>query len=97
MLLRLNYLGTTERNDFFRHMMPDISVLPERPSFDGKGTDSIEYAWFVWGPEGTRKRRQGHIQVLDSTPLEIRKAQKPLDLRLPSEDLNGSDQILLPA
>jgi len=97
MLLRLNYLGTTERSEFFKYMMPDISVIPERPSFDGKGTDSIEYAWFVWGPEGQRKRRMGYIQVLDSTPLEIRKAQKPLDLRLPEEELNHTNQILLPA
>jgi hypothetical protein len=87
MLLRLNYLGTTERNPFFQEMMPDILVLPERPSFDGKGTDSIEYAWFVWMPEGLRIRRMGYTQVLDSTPLAVRKAQKPLDLRLPQGEL----------
>jgi hypothetical protein len=83
MLLRLNYVGSDVRNEFFQTMMPDVYVLPERPSFDGKGTDSIEYAWFVWGPEGMRRRDKGYMQVLNGTPLEIRKAQKPLDLRLP--------------
>jgi hypothetical protein len=29
-------------------------------------TDSIEYAWFVWGPERNRKR--GAIEVLEHTP-----------------------------
>ena len=33
-------------------------------------TDSIEYAWFVWGPE--RERRQGIIEVLNHTPEENR-------------------------
>lgn len=83
MLLRLNYVGTKDRNEFFQTLMPDVYVLPERPSFDGKGTDSIEYAWMVWGPEGMRNRDKGYVQVLDSTSLAVRKAQKPLDLRLP--------------
>lgn len=34
-----------------RSHTPDIYVLPNRPSFSGKGTDSIEYAWFVWRKE----------------------------------------------
>lgn len=86
MLLRLNYLGTTDRNEFFQTRMPDIYVIPERPSFDGKGTDSIEYAWFVWGPGALdRVRTEGKVSVLNTTPLEIRNAQKPLDLRLPED------------
>lgn len=76
MLLRLNYLGTTERNAFFKTMMPDIYVIPERPSFDGKGTDSIEYAFFLWGPEGLRNRSKGCIELLNTTPLAIRKDHK---------------------
>jgi hypothetical protein len=34
-------------------------------------TDSIEYAWFHWGPERGRKR--GMIEVLEHTPEEQRK------------------------
>ena len=85
MLLRLNYLGTTDRNEFFQNHMPDIYVIPERPSFDGKGTDSIEYAWFHWAPEAVEGRTSGQVRVLNTTPLDIRNAQKPLDLRLPPE------------
>lgn len=49
-LLRLNFLGSAKRVPFFRVHKPDIYVLGgERPSFDGNGTDSTEYAWFVWG------------------------------------------------
>jgi hypothetical protein len=33
-------------------------------------TDSIEYGWFVWGPERNRKR--GIIEVLDHTPSDKR-------------------------
>lgn len=106
-LLRLNFLGTEDRNEFFKNNMPDIYVIPDRVSFaksiscmkNKKGctfakivslharippacplcgsklrvstTDSIEYAWFVWGPE--RGRKAGQIHVLDHTPLEERK------------------------
>lgn len=104
-LLRLNFLGTEERNEFFKSNMPDVYVIPDRVSFAQSVTctssvclfakmyplhvkaprkcpkcgaktrvssaDSIEYAWFVWGPE--RGRRKGSIEVLDHTPLEQRR------------------------
>jgi len=106
-LLRLNFLGTEDRNEFFRGNMPDVYVIPDRVSFaksiscmrNKRGctfakivaltarvpkacpkcgsklrvssTDSIEYAWYVWGPE--RGRKAGKIQVLEHTPLDIRK------------------------
>jgi len=85
MLLRLNYMGSAERTPFFKEMMPDLYVIPERPSFDGEGTDSIEYAWFVWMEPELRKRSRGSIEVLDNTPIKVRKAFKPLDFRLPEE------------
>ena len=50
MLLRLNFLGSVKRQEFFKTHMPEaIYVHPRRLSFtsDGK-TDSIEYAHFVW-------------------------------------------------
>ena len=54
MLLRLNFLETKARKEFFDHYMPEyIYVHHKRISFtkDG-GTDSTAYAHFVW--------RKGH-------------------------------------
>jgi len=49
MLLRLNFLGSQKRKTFWeQHPVTQLYVLSQRPSFTGKGTDSIEYAWFVW-------------------------------------------------
>jgi hypothetical protein len=66
MLLRLNFLGSGKRAAFFAREMPDIYVLPDRPSFTGRGTDATEYGWFVWTPE--RGRRAGKVEVLAETP-----------------------------
>ncbi|MFA7248074.1 MAG: hypothetical protein WC273_00400 [Dehalococcoidia bacterium] len=57
-LLRLNVLGgLDERQDWLEQYPPRaIRVLRDRPDFTGNGGDSIEYAWFFWGPgipEGT--------------------------------------------
>lgn len=73
-LERLNFLEGEERNDFFRYDMPDVYVLPNRPSFTGEGTDSIAYAWFVWGPE--QGRNDGRIVVLPTTPASERRVPK---------------------
>lgn len=96
MLLRLNFLGSIERQWFFKSLMPDVHVLPNRPSFifddsaivrssqtslflddnddrnikKGKGTDSTEYAWFVWPPNSLRS--QGIISVLGLTEIHER-------------------------
>jgi hypothetical protein len=49
MLLRINFLGSVKRYDFWKNNRPDsLIVLSNRPSFTGSGTDSTEYAWFVW-------------------------------------------------
>lgn len=66
-LLRLNWLGSgrrSGRDKWLRAHMPDVYVLPRRPSFTGKGTDATEYAWVVWRPEHAHKSA-GSIQVLD--------------------------------
>jgi hypothetical protein len=52
-----------------RARTPDVYVLPNRPSFTGGSTDSIEYAWFVWR---TRAARSGTIRVLAETGREER-------------------------
>jgi len=76
MLLRLNWLGggtRARRPAFLREHMPDVYVLPNRPSFDGEGTDATEYAWMVW--DARRESRWGVVRVLEETPrLERRSA-----------------------
>ncbi len=53
-LLRLNYLGSKKRKDFWNSNPPDyLFPLSSRPKFvknkDGVlGSDATEYAWFVW-------------------------------------------------
>lgn len=78
MLLRLNYLGSDMRAEFMHTTCPDVFVLPNRPSFrpSKRGlltTDSIEYGWFYWGPEETRQKVMGRLQVLKTTPKEERR------------------------
>lgn len=74
MLLRLNFLGSQERSDYLREHMPDIYVIPNRPSFTGGKTDSIEYAWFVWSKYNDYgKNSSGKIVILETTPANIRK------------------------
>lgn len=75
MLLRLNYLGSKKRHDFFRLNAPDLYVIPNRPSFKGTGeTDSIEYAWFVWD-KMNMGRSSGEYRLLDLTPKEERQKE----------------------
>ena len=74
MLLRLNFMGSGERSDFLRQYTPDIYVLPNRPSFNGKGTDSIEYAWFIWDrSKSFGSGGSGKIKILKDTDVKIRK------------------------
>lgn len=55
-LLRLNFIGSQKRAAWFRGdgRPSHVLVLPKRPSFTGGGTDSCEYAWFVWPGRGAR-------------------------------------------
>ena len=49
MLLRLNFLGSQKRHDFWVSNPPkNIYVLSKRPCFFNGKSDSIEYAWFIW-------------------------------------------------
>lgn len=49
MLLRMGFLGSEKRADFWRKYPPTHFVLcTPRPSFVNGGTDNSEYAWFVW-------------------------------------------------
>lgn len=49
MLLRTAFLESKSRYNFWqKHPVNGLYVLSQRPSFDGKGTDSCSYSWFVW-------------------------------------------------
>lgn len=81
-LERLNFLGSEERSKWMREHAPDVYVLPNRPVFGRNakgelGTDSIEYAWFVFDRERL-KRRSGSITVLSSTAPEVLSRAKAL-------------------
>jgi len=51
MLLRLNFLASKKRRDWWNAHKPDaLFILSERPSFTENGkTDATDYAWFYWG------------------------------------------------
>ncbi len=70
LLLRLNFLGSERRAPLFRRCPPDVSILPNRPSFIRGEHDNCEYAWFVWH-EG-RERPYGRLSVLRPTPRDVR-------------------------
>jgi hypothetical protein len=49
-LLRLGFLASKKRRDWWQRNPADVFVLSSRPSFTGDGkTDASDYAWFVWG------------------------------------------------
>lgn len=51
-LQRVNWLGSATRYNFWRtYPLSHMYVLTPRPSFTGRGTDSTEYAWFIWTAE----------------------------------------------
>lgn len=56
MLLRVNALGGYLRKEFWRiHRPTHMLTITPRPSFNGAGTDSSEYAWFIWDRGGRYK------------------------------------------
>ena len=73
-LLRLGFLASAGRLPLWRDIgAPDVNVLPNRPSFTGNGTDSADYAWFIWPPG---KRNEGAMRILAETPAEERKMNR---------------------
>lgn len=76
MLLRVGFTGSYDRHPFLRETKPDLYRIVPRPSFKLGGSDSSEYAWFVWSPDSNSK-----IHYLDPPPdrlaaHEQRKAKK---------------------
>jgi hypothetical protein len=50
MLLRLGFAAGLARVALHRERAADVLVLPRRPSFTGRGTDSTDYGWWLYGP-----------------------------------------------
>jgi hypothetical protein len=51
-LLRINFLGSTKRADFFVQHRPNLlRAIAPRPSFTGSGNDQTEYGLFCWAPD----------------------------------------------
>ena len=66
LLLRLSFLEPAAgRGAFFAESPPDVLVLPRRPSFDGRGTDSSTSAWFCW-PSTSGRPGEGRLVWLPS-------------------------------
>ena len=63
MLLRINFLGTKKRFEFWQQFPPDgMFILSKRPSFMNNGKrEATEYAWYVWSDI---KKLQGFHWVL---------------------------------
>ena len=76
-LLRLGFLASEKRNVFMRRKTPDIYILPNRPSYDGEGTDASDYAWCVWN-NFWRYPRKGTVTILKTTPQDVRDEAKQL-------------------
>lgn len=85
LLLPLDFLGSAERQPMFAQDMPNIYVLPQRPTFvvsnkidvDGKPTtttsDAQVYAWFHW-PE--QRQPTGKTRILGLTPGDVLSAAR---------------------
>ena len=62
MLLRINFLGSQKRKEFWKkYPVNSLFVLSKRPSFTGSGTDATEYAWYVW--DRTNKIPRGIFHI----------------------------------
>ena len=72
-LLRICWLSSGKRHEFLKNHMPNVYVLPNRPSFTintGGGTDQTEYAWMTWDAHSCCS--DGAIKTLELTSLEKR-------------------------
>lgn len=60
-LQRVNFLGSIKRLDFWKRVgFPNKSpIIVPRPRFVGGGSDSCEYAWFIWDRGGRFDIEQG--------------------------------------
>jgi hypothetical protein len=66
-LLRLAFLASAKRREFRAKHPFDLYPLASRPSFTGGGTDSADYAWYLFGTG-----HGGRFQVLETAKSEPR-------------------------
>ena len=72
MLQRLDWLASEKRQPWMRDHTPSVFVIPNRIDFDGRGGDQRDYAWFGFGVDA-----HPTVRILDTTPADVRRAQKP--------------------
>lgn len=72
LLVRMGFLESESRNEAMRACPPDAFVVPNRPSFDGEGTDATLYGWLLWDVDGA-ERQYGRLRVLNLTPKSVRR------------------------
>lgn len=86
LLLRVGFLTTSERHEALLDNWPnEVWILPDRPSFDGEGSDASTYAWMVWKEDemklhhekltrnGWNRFEMAKLGLLNTTPLWERK------------------------
>lgn len=84
MLLRLNYLGSIKRHDWWTKNSPvALYVLSKRPSFTGTGTDATDYAWFVW--DKTSRVSRGVHFVKPPSDTQVKRDNAAAKLALSSK------------
>lgn len=76
MLLRVNFLGSKKRVEFFKKYKPDIYISPKRPSFEKGGTDATEYAWFVWNSDNLDNKVTRYYMLDFPTKEELKEWNK---------------------
>lgn len=64
-LQRVNFLGSIKRRPFWQEFgTPEkLGVIVPRPRFVAGGSDSCEYAWFIWD-EGGRVRLDKGVSIV---------------------------------
>ena len=64
LLQRASWSYTAARYEFMEQHKPDILQLTNRPSFTGKGTDSADYAWYIFhGSSNSRTYRTKPLSI----------------------------------
>ena len=64
LLQRASWSYTAARYEFMEQHKPDILQLTNRPSFTGKGTDSADYAWYIFhGSSNSRTYRTKPLTI----------------------------------
>lgn len=83
LLLRVNALGGLFRYEFWReYPITHMLTLTPRPTFTGGGTDSSEYAWFIWDFGGRYLDRP--IAVASRTEVDPEYKPRKVTKKIPS-------------